>query len=162
MAKRRKSAKEGAPAETTDANAASESPVKRAPRTRRARKVRAARKKSTPRKKRAPRRRARARYTEAKRQQILSTASKEGLTALEVQKRFGVTPVTYYSWRKKRGAGRARGRRGRPPGNARGGDLASQLRAEVQRRIREMMPSVVNEELQGYLSQVLGRSSRRR
>jgi len=45
-------------------------------------------------------RRKRKRYTSAQRTQILSAAQKDGLTALEVQKRFGVTPVTYYSWRK--------------------------------------------------------------
>ena len=52
-------------------------------------------------------------YTEAQRQEILAAAQKEGLTALQVQKKFGVTPVTYYSWRKKKGI---RGPRGRRPG----------------------------------------------
>src|SRR5206468_11502867 len=44
--------------------------------------------------------RPRKRYTEDQRTTILSVAQREGLTATEVKKRFGVTPVTYYSDRK--------------------------------------------------------------
>jgi transposase-like protein len=40
-------------------------------------------------------------YTEAERFTILATAVAEQLSATEVQRRFGVKPVTYYSWRKK-------------------------------------------------------------
>jgi len=56
-------------------------------------------------------RRKRTSYSNQKRTMVLEAAQKEGLTATEVQKRFGVTPVTYYSWRRKYGAG---GRRGSP------------------------------------------------
>jgi transposase-like protein len=75
-------------------------------------------------------------YTEAQREKILAAAQAEGLTALDVRKRFGVTPVTYYSWRKKRGI---KGPRGRRPANgmASGGDdLGAQVRAGVQSRVR--------------------------
>jgi len=47
--------------------------------------------------------RARRSYSPEKRAQILAAAKKERLSAPEVQKRFGVKPVTYYSWRKKTG-----------------------------------------------------------
>jgi transposase-like protein len=76
-------------------------------------------------------RRARKSYPEAQRHKILATAVNKGPTALEVQKRFGVTPVTYYSWRKKRGI---TGPRGQRPANriASGGDVSAQVRAGVQ------------------------------
>src|SRR5438045_2860275 len=44
-------------------------------------------------------RRARRRYSDADRQRILAAARSGNLTALQIKKRFGVTPVTYYSWR---------------------------------------------------------------
>lgn len=60
------------------------------------------------------------------------------------------------------GAG-PRPRPGRPKGSDRrslglDGNLASQLRSEVQRRIRELIPSIVAKELKGYF----GGSRRRR
>ncbi len=61
----------------------------------------------------------RKRYTPEQWSKILTAASKEGLTAAAVQKRFGVSEVTYYSWRKKVGKGKRRRTRerhdGRPP-----------------------------------------------
>src|SRR5258705_9877415 len=56
-------------------------------------------------------RRKRMTYTEGQRRTVLLAAQKEGLTALQVQKRFGVKPITYYSWRKKRGVAARRGGR---------------------------------------------------
>lgn len=102
--------------------------------------------------------RARKSYTEAQRQTILATASAEGLTAEGVKKKFGVTPVTYYSWRKKAGI---KGQRGRRPANrtgAVGGDLGSQVRAGVQSRVREILPRIVQEEVAGYLDSLFSGS----
>ena len=85
-------------------------------------------------------RRRRKRYTPAQRSEILAAANKDGLTALQVQKKFGVTPVTYYSWRKKVGAVRRRGRlvaRATVGGSA---DLGSQVRYEVANRVRQIIP----------------------
>ena len=39
-------------------------------------------------------------YTNEKRAEILAAAQKDNLTANDVKKKFGVTPVTYFSWRK--------------------------------------------------------------
>jgi transposase-like protein len=66
-------------------------------------------------------RKSRTRYTPARRAEILAAAKQKGLTAIQVQKRFGVTPVTYYSWRKTAGTS---SKRGRPAGAVRigGGD----------------------------------------
>jgi len=51
-------------------------------------------------------------YTLTERLTILATAVAEGLSATEVHQRFGVKPVTYYSWRKKCGLKSSHGRRG--------------------------------------------------
>ena len=97
-------------------------------------------------------------YTEAQRQEILNAALKDGLTALQVQKKFGVTPVTYYSWRKKKGI---KGPRGRRPAGATGGDLSAQVRAGVQARVREILPTIVRDEVSRYLDSLFGGSGRR-
>src|SRR5258705_5076260 len=71
-------------------------------------------------------RRKRKNYTSQERTMIMAAASKDGLTAAQVQKKFGVTPVTYYSWRKKTGMTRRRGGAGTSVRvAARGGDLNS-------------------------------------
>jgi mono/diheme cytochrome c family protein len=78
-------------------------------------------------------RRKRHTYTQSQRTTILSTAQKEGLTAAQVQKKFGVTPVTYYSWRKKTGVAASRGRRsGGARVGLRAGDLGSQERSRMK------------------------------
>lgn len=50
-------------------------------------------------------------YTEAERLAILATAFAEQLSATHVLERFGVKPVTYYSWRRKRGLKSTQGQR---------------------------------------------------
>jgi len=108
-------------------------------------------------------RRKRKRYTSDQRSAILAAAHKDGLTAAAVRKRFGVTPVTYYSWRKKSGVGR---RRGRPVvairGTARGVDLGSHVRAEVRTKVQQLLPEIVRGEVNHYLSSVFGARRRRR
>jgi transposase-like protein len=87
------------------------------------------------------------RYAPADKARILAAARKQGLTALEVQKQFGVSPLTFYRWR---GPVRAR-RRGRAAGGA------SDLRAQVQDRVRAILPGVIREEVNAYLASILGR-----
>lgn len=100
-------------------------------------------------------------YSDQQREEILAAAAREGLTAEAVQKKFGVKPVTYYSWRKKKGL---KGPRGRKPGFAHGaipagsGDLNSQVRAGVQAKVRELLPAIVREEVERYLNTVFGGS----
>jgi len=96
-------------------------------------------------------RRRRRTYTIGKRSSILAAAQKQGLTALEVQKKFGVTPVTFYSWRKKYLlAGR------RPALSTRGTALTEQLRTTVQARVRQILPSIVRTEVNQYLNSLFG------
>jgi transposase-like protein len=47
------------------------------------------------------RRQKRSRYSRQHREGILATAAREGLTAKDVQNRFGVVPGTYYAWRER-------------------------------------------------------------
>jgi transposase-like protein len=72
-----------------------------------------------------------------------------------VQKRFGVTPVTYYSWRRKYGAGSGRAvtttTRGR-------GGIETQVRSEVQARVRQILPGIVRNEVSHYLDSLFGSS----
>ena len=110
----------------------------------------------------AKKRRKRTKYTDAQRNAILAAAQKEGLTAAAVQKKFGVRPVTYYSWRKKKGVA---GRRGRRPAAkaAHGGPVSSQVRAEVQARVRQIIVGIVRGEVSSYLNTLFGtRRGRRR
>ena len=66
------------------------------------------------------------------RQQIMATAARM-TDGFDVKKKFGVTPVTYYSGRKKSGAAAKRGRR--PGSSMRGGsDLTSQCAAKCEPR----------------------------
>lgn len=101
-------------------------------------------------------RRKRQTYTSGQRNAILAAAQKGGLTALQVKKKFGVTPVTYYSWRKKKGLTRRRGAIGLMAGTT--GNLTRHVQSEVRARVRQMMPGIVRHEVNGYLRQLFGGS----
>jgi transposase-like protein len=105
-------------------------------------------------------RRKRKTYTPQERSSILATARKEGLTASDVRKKFGVTPVTYYSWRKKSGV-TAR-RRGSSRGLVAGANLTNQVRYEVRTKVRQILPEIVRGEVNSYLSSLLSSSRGRR
>ena len=112
-------------------------------------------------------RRKRHQYTEEQRSTILSAARKDGLTALQVQKKFGVTPVTYYSWRKKTGAVTKRGR-GPAKLSVSGttshttGDLTSQVRSEVRAKIQAILPAIVKTEVASYVDSLFGSNMTRK
>lgn len=106
-------------------------------------------------------RRKRMTYTEGQRKTILLAAQNEGLTALQVQKKFGVKPITYYSWRKKRGVSARRGR-GAVGLIAAAGDIGGQVRSVVQSRIREILPNIVKSEVGTYMNSLFGGTGRRR
>lgn len=103
-------------------------------------------------------RRKRHEYPPAKRAQVLAAASREGLTALEVQRRFGVIPATYYSWRKKAGVTRRHDIGGVLGRDA---EISGQVRHEVRARIRKILPGVVRSEVSSYLEQILRSSTQR-
>src|SRR5258705_4886582 len=97
-------------------------------------------------------RRKRTLYSNQKRTIVLAAAQKEGLTANEVQKRFGVTPVTYYSWRRKYGMGSRRG--GAVAAQASGGRLEQHVRSGVQAQGRPILPGIVRHQVSSYLGTV--------
>jgi len=109
-------------------------------------------------------RKKRTQYSSQQKATILAAAHKDGLTAAQVQRKFGVTPVTYYSWRKKSGIA---GRRGRVAvavraGAAAGAGLQGQVRAEVQARVRQILPEIVRSEVSNYLNSLFGSGRGRR
>ena len=108
-------------------------------------------------------RKKRTEYTPEQREKVLAAAKAEKLTAAQVQKRFGVTPVTYYSWRKKSGITRKRGaKRGTRTAAAAvvarpvAGDLSAQVRSEVQNKMRQIIPGIVRTEVSAYLDSIFG------
>jgi hypothetical protein len=108
------------------------------------------------------------RYSDAERQTILSTAQREGLTAVQVSKRFGVTPVTYYAWRKRSGAARGRGTRIVAAAAAVGGtlgkavNLADMIRHEIRAHITGLIPEILKSEIGEAMSGLGTRRGRRR
>jgi len=108
-------------------------------------------------------RKKRVQYTPEQRAKILAAARDEKLTAAQIQKKFGVTPVTYYSWRKKGGLTRKRGTRGPARvASVAGGDLTAQVRNEVQAKMRQIIPGIVRGEVSAYLDSIFGTPRRRR
>ncbi len=101
-------------------------------------------------------------YTPAQRAEILAAAVRDKLTALQVKRKFGVTPVTYYSWRKKAGATRRRGTGAATLRLAGGGNLGQQLRTEVQSRVRQILPDIVRTEVNSYLNTLFASGAGRR
>lgn len=101
-------------------------------------------------------------YTPQQRAEILAAASRHSYTAAQVKRKFGVTPVTYYSWRKKTGAVAKRGR-GSSRISAKGGsDLTSQLRTEVRAKIQAVLPGIVKNEVASYVDALFGAGRGRR
>lgn len=104
------------------------------------------------------------RYTPAQKAHILKTAAAEKLTAAAVQKRFGVSALTFYRWR-----GPVRGRR-RGPGRPQGsknvkvaeqtiawlGQAQGTLRQQVRTGLRSIMPEMIGQEIQSYLREMFG------
>ena len=70
--------------------------------------------------------------------------------------------MTYYSWRKKGGLTRKRGRRGATARAARSADLSSQVRGEVQAKMRQIIPDIVRSEVSAYLDAIFRTPRRRR
>jgi len=93
-------------------------------------------------------------YTAEQRAKILAAAKAEKLTAAQVKKKFGVTPVTYYSWRKKTGLTRKRGTRAVVARPAAKDDLSAQVRGEVQAKMRQIIPGIVRSEVSAYLDSI--------
>lgn len=91
----------------------------------------------------------RKRFSDAERKNIIATAQRQGLTGDQVAKKFGISTVTYYLWRKKAGTN-THGRQGRRPTATAvvdWRDLTGQLREAVRTKVREMLPSIIEQEI---------------
>ena len=102
-------------------------------------------------------RRRKKRYTAAEKKKILDTARKEGLTGQQVAKRFGIAQLTFYRWR-----GPVYSRPTRKASKTKLDD--SLIRKEIRSRFEEILPQIIREEVDAYLTSILsqGRQSRRR
>lgn len=85
----------------------------------------------------------RRRYTEQERARILTAVERRGLTYAQASKKFRVSEVTIWKWRRGSKSARERGA-GRTSADS---SLASMIRAEVQARVREVVPSIIREEV---------------
>jgi len=93
------------------------------------------------------------RYTPAEKKKILAAAKKEGLSGAQVQRRFGVSPLTFYRWR-----GPVRSRRGR----TKGGTGLRQVETLVAAQVQKVLPRVIREQVNAYLKGILTKPTRRR
>jgi len=108
-----------------------------------------------------------------KRAEILAAADKLGLTADQVERRFGVSKWTYYAWRKRLARHRTRGSRsaargaairrirrpGAPP-RAAGSPRTPAL--DLGATVRAILPHLIAEELSRAFAEILRRRPRPR
>ena len=103
------------------------------------------------------------RYTPAERAKILAAAKREGLSGPAAAKKFGISQLTFYTWRRKSGTGKAKRAVGRPRGASasRGGvlsgDIGEKVRQEVRARVSEMLPAIIQSEIDNVLGVSRGR-----
>lgn len=92
------------------------------------------------------------RHSLEERARILATAELEGLSGPKAAKKFGISTLTFYKWRKRAGSPpRTRANRGHQTD----GSLAMLLRAEVRAWVASVLPDIVHEEVGVYLSRSL-------
>jgi transposase-like protein len=99
------------------------------------------------------------RYTGAERKQILAAAAKQGLNGVQAAKKFGISTLTYYTWKKKAGETTLRG-----PLAVSDRTLSGLLRSQLRNRLQQILPAVLREEVDACVRQALGAGglSRRR
>ncbi len=97
------------------------------------------------------------RYTEKERTRILAAAEREGLSGPKAAKKFGISMLTFYTWRKKAKAARVdRAERSTKD------PLGGVVRAQVQAKVRDLLRGIVEEEVGSYLDVAFGSARRRR
>ena len=115
---------------------------------------------ASPRAKRGARNKARRRFSPAERAKILATAKREGLTGRDVARRFDISEVTYYLWRKNaRPAVHRAARAVRQSGVI---DLAEEVRTTLEAQVRRLMPEVVQKEVDSLMAELTGTRRRGR
>ena len=105
----------------------------------------------------AKRTKTRRRHSDAERQRILDTARREGLSGPKAAKRFGISTLTFYNWRKKSGTS-ARGHSKAARGSRSSGDgIAGLVRDQVRSEIQSVLPAIVREEVDSALLRIFKR-----
>jgi transposase-like protein len=100
-----------------------------------------------------PKKRVLKRLPRAKKAFILREAEAKGLTAEQVEKKYGVSKWTFYGWRKNRAKSpAARG--------AVGYEGAVLTSVALQRELRVMLPRVLREELARALGSIFAKRAR--
>jgi len=89
----------------------------------------------------------------AMRSRILEEARTKGLTAEQVQKKYGVSKWTFYGWRKNRAKSpAARGAMRR--------EAAVLDSVALQRELRAVLPGILREEIASALAGIFGKRAR--
>jgi transposase-like protein len=99
-----------------------------------------------------PKKRVLKRLPKAKKAMILKEAEAKGLTAEQVEKRYGVSKWTFYGWRK---------RRAKSP--ARAGVLplaAAPSEAMIRRELRAVLPGILRQEIAIALAGIFAKRAR--
>ena len=73
-------------------------------------------------------------YTEQYRARVLAAAKQRNLTAEQVEKRYGVKAITYYSWRKKSGVSMKRAGTRRPKRRIANGTVMPAVDSLIEQR----------------------------
>lgn len=105
------------------------------------------------------------RLTREKRNEIISIANSKGLTAEQVEKRFGVSKWTYYGWRKRSASMRRAAtttRNTTRTTRTTGGTTAAMSPRALREELRTMLPAMVREEVTRTLADLVGRTARTR
>jgi transposase-like protein len=103
-------------------------------------------------------------FTPQQREDILKAAAAGKMTAKMVQKKYGVSMVTYYLWRRKAGVARSRGGAKLAAGSfgTSQAGLEKMVRSAVRARIQAELPAIVRDEVQDYLNRLLAKAPGRK
>jgi len=104
------------------------------------------------------------RYSDAERGRILATAQREHLTGAQVRSRFGISTLTFYTWRKRAGMGQEdKGRVGRPALTGSNPTFEEMIRQEVRARLARILPEILESEITNTVTESLrGQQTRSR
>ncbi len=99
-----------------------------------------------------PKKRVLKRLPKAKRAMILKEAEVKGLTAEQVQKKYGVSKWTFYGWRKRLPKTAAR--------VGAGPQTATLSEAAVRRELRAVLPGILREEIASALAGIFAKRAK--
>jgi transposase-like protein len=99
-----------------------------------------------------PKKRVLKRLPRAKKAMILREAEVKGLTAEQVEKKYGVSKWTFYGWRKRLPKSAARA--------VAGSQAAASSEAAIRRELRAVLPGVLRQEIAFALAGIFAKRAR--